>query len=217
MMEQGFFPEEDIFLVEPFRQISELVIEKETDDTFVMEAFEILYNYFNDKKEYRTISDVDRVMKSINDVITKKFPDFDFSSEEKKEEQSQMFIDSFKNFVEKNEENINRTYEEKRFEPFLSHWIMNLNTSLEIFDETFELFIAKKHKILRSSSRAVEKLFDRVFDLVKAIFLVFFRIAEQIYMISNDIDLDVEKEIDYLLDDIVYLENIQRQSNSSFK
>lgn len=217
MIEQGFFPEEDVFLVEPFRQISELVIEKETDDTFVMKSFEILYNYFNDKKEYRTLSDVERVMKSINDVVTKKFPEFDFFSGEKKEEQSKIFIDSFKNFIEENEENINRAHEKKRFEPFLSHWIMNLNTSLEIFDESFELFIAKKHKILRSSSRAVEKLFDSVFDLVKAIFLVFFRIAEQIYMISNDVDFVVEEEIDYLLDDIVYLENIQRHINSSLK
>ena len=217
MMEQGFFPEEDVFLVEPFHQISELVIEKEIDDTIVIEAFEILYNYFSDKKKYRAISDVDRVMKGINDVITKKFPDTYFSSTEKKEEQSQIFIESFKNFIEKNEEDINRTYEEKRFEPFLSNWIMNLNTSLEIFDESFELFIAKKHKILRSSSRAVENLFDRFFDLVKAIFLVFFRIAEQIYMISNDVDFDVEKEIDYLLDDIVYLENIQRRINSSLE
>lgn len=217
-MELSFFPEGSTFLVEPFHQISELVIEKETNKEIIMEAFLILHDYFNDdKKKYRTISDVDRVMKIINDKITRRYPESEFFTEEEKEEQSQLFIDSFGNFIENNKDNINRTFEKNQFEVFISHWIMNLDTSLEIFAESFELFLSKKNKIARLSSRAVETLFGRIFDLIKSIFLVLFRIAEQIFMIFNNEPFNIENEIDYLLNDIVYLENIQRQINSSFK
>ena len=217
-MELSFFPEGSTFLVEPFHQISELVIEKETNKEIIMEAFLILHDYFNDdKKKYRTISDVDRVMKIINDKITRRYPESEFFTEEEKEEQSQLFINSFGNFIENNKDNINRTFEKNQFEVFISHWIMNLDTSLEIFAESFELFLSKKNKILRLSSRAVETLFGRFFDLIKSIFLVLFRIAEQIFMIFNNEPFNIENEIDYLLNDIVYLENIQRQINSSFK
>ena len=217
MMEDGYFSEESMFLVEPFNRISELVIEKKTAREFLKTFFDTLYTNFSDNKEYRSISDVDRVMKLVNETLVKQYPDREFLKEEQKEEYTQLFIDTFKNFLDEKDEEIDQMFGKGQFEPFLSHWIMNLDTSLEIIDESFNLFIIKKRKILRSSSRAIERLFDHLFDLIKALFLVLFRIAEQIYMISNGIDFDLEKEIDYLLNDIVYLENIQRQCNASLK
>jgi hypothetical protein len=203
--------------VKPFYQISEIVIEKETTENIFNDVFLMLYHFFSDKREFRTVEDVDKIMKKINDFITRKYPEFKFFNDEEREEQIRIYLESFSHFIDQNEGKINNIFKDEQYHPFLSNWIMNLETSLEAFSESFELFISKKNKIIRSSSRAVDGLFNHLFNLIKAIFLVLYRIVEQIYMISEKISYSHEDEIDYLLNDIVYLENIQRQINSSFK
>lgn len=213
----GNFPEESSFLIKPFQEISEIVIEKEASEKIFGEIFMILYDFFSDKKEFRTILDVDKIMKKINDWIARKYPEYDFFEDEKKEEYSRIFLDTFSHFINRNQAEINEVFKDEKYQPFLSNWIMNLETSIEAFSESFDLFIAKKNIIIRKSTRAVDGLISHLFDFIKALFLVLYRIVEQIYMISENITFSQEDEIDYLINDIVYLENIQRQINNSLK
>lgn len=206
----------DFFLVKPFSQISELVIESKTKPNLIEIILQELYDFFRDKKEFRTISDVDRVLKLLDPIIQEGGYKLESFTEEEKEEQSREIIKGFGDFLDENQEDIEKTYLNPNFEPFLSHWILNLDTSMKIFSETFELFEIKKRRMERFSKRGLQKLFDRLMDLMKALFLVLYRITEQVFILVKKLPYTLEDELDYLLNDIVYLENIQRYVIKSF-
>lgn len=206
----------DFFLVKPFSQISELVIESKTKPNLIEIILQGLYDFFQDKKEFRTISDVDRVLKLLDPIIQEEGYKLESFTEEEKEEQSREIIETFGGFIDENQEDIEKTSLNPDFEPFLSHWILNLDTSMKIFSETFEMFEIKKRRMERFSKRGLQKLFDRLMDLMKALFLVLYRITEQIFILIKKLPYTLEDELDYLLNDIVYLENIQRYVIKSF-
>lgn len=206
----------DFFLVKPFSQISELVIESKTKPNVIEIILQELYDFFRDKKEFRTISDVDRVLKRLDPLIQEEGYKLESLTEEEREEQSREIIEAFGGFLDENQENIEKTSLNPNFEPFLSHWILNLDTSMKIFSETFEMFEIKKRRLQRFSKRGLQKLFDRLMDLMKALFLVLYRITEQVFILVKKLPYNLENELDYLLNDIVYLENIQRYVNKSF-
>jgi len=206
----------DFFLVKPFSQISELVIESKTKPNLIEIILQELYNFFQDKKEFRTISDVDRVLKLLDPMIQKEGYKLESFTEEEKEEQSREIINGFGDFIDENQEDIEKSSLNPNFEPFLSHWILNLDTSMKIFSETFEMFEIKKRRMERFSKRGLQKLFDRLMDLMKALFLVLYRITEQIFILIKKLPYTLEDELDYLLNDIIYLENIQRYVIKSF-
>ena len=206
----------DFFLVKPFSQISELVIESKTKPNLIEIILQGLYDFFQDKKEFRTISDVDRVLKLLDPIIQKEGYKLESFTEEEKEEQSREIINGFGDFIDENQEIIEKTSLKPDFEPFLSHWILNLDTSMKIFSETFEMFEIKKRRMERFSKRGLQKLFDRLMDLMKALFLVLYRITEQVFILIKKLPYTLEDELDYLLNDIVYLENIQRFVIKSF-
>lgn len=206
----------DFFLIKPFSQISELVIESKTKPNIIEVILRELYAFFQDKKQYRTISDVDRVLKQLEPIIQGEGYKFGSFTEEEKEKQSRDIIQDFDNFLDTNQEEIEKSYLNPDFEPFLSHWILNLDTSMKIFSETFEMFEIKKRRMERFSKRGIQKLFERLMDLMKALFLVLYRITEQIFILTKKLPYTLEDELDYLLNDIVYLENIQRFVIKSF-
>lgn len=206
----------DFFLVKPFSQISELVIESKTKPDLIETMLQELYAFFRDKKEFRTISDVDRVLKRLEPIIQEEGYKLESFTEEEKEEQSREIIEGFGGFLDENQEDIEKAYLNPNFEPFLSDWILNLDTSMKIFSETFEMFEIKKRRMERFSKRGLQKLFDRLMDLMKALFLVLYRITEQVFMLIKKLPYTLENELDYLLNDIVYLENIQRIVIKSF-
>ena len=206
----------DFFLVKPFSQISELVIESKTQPNLIEIILQELYAFFQDKKEFRTISDVDRVLKRLEPIIQEEGYKHESLTEEEKEEQSRDLIRDFDSFLDVYQEEIEETYLKPDFEPFLSHWILNLDTSMKIFSETFNMFEIKKRRMERFSKRGFQKLFDRLMDLMKALFLVLYRITEQVFILIKKLPYTLEDELDYLLNDIVYLENIQRFVIKSF-
>lgn len=206
----------DFFLVKPFSQISELVIESKTKPNLIEIILQELYDFFQDKKEFRTISDVDRVLKRLDPIIQEEGYKLESLTEEEKEVQSREIIKGFGGFLDENQEDIEKISLNPNFEPFLSHWILNLDTSMKIFSETFEMFEIKKRRMERFSKRGLQKLFDRLMDLMKALFLVLYRITEQVFILVKKLPYTLEEELDYLLNDIVYLENIQRYVIKSF-
>ena len=206
----------DFYLIKPFSQISELVIDSKTKPNFIEVILGELYTFFLDKKEYRTISDVDRVLKRLEPIFQEEGYKLKSFTEEEKEEQSRDIIRDFENFLDMYEEEIEESYLNPEFEPFISHWILNLDTSMKIFSETFEMFEIKKRRLERFSKRGFQKLFERLMDLMKALFLVLYRITEQIFILTKKLPYTLEDELDYLLNDIVYLENIQRFVIKSF-
>lgn len=206
----------DFYLIKPFSQISELVIDSKTKPNFIEVILGELYTFFQDKKEYRTISDVDRVLKRLEPIFQEEGYKLEAFTEEEKEEQSRDIIRDFENFLDVYQEEIEETYLNSEFEPFISHWILNLDTSMKIFSETFEMFEIKKRRLERFSKRGFQKLFERLMDLMKALFLVLYRITEQIFILFKKLPYTLEDELDYLLNDIVYLENIQRFVIKSF-
>ncbi len=207
----------DFFLIKPFSQISKLVIESKTKPKNIIEVIlRELYTFFQDKKKYRTISDVDRVLKRLELIIQEEGYKLESLTEEEKEEQSRDIIQDFENFLDEHQEEIEKSFLNPDFEPFLSHWILNLDTSMKIFSETFKMFEIKKRRMERFSKRGIQSLFERLMDLMKALFLVLYRITEQIFILTRNLPCTLEDELDYLLNDIIYLENIQRYVIKSF-
>ncbi|KKK41719.1 hypothetical protein LCGC14_1391440 [marine sediment metagenome] len=206
----------DFFLIKPFSQISNLVIERKTKPNIVEVILQELYNFFLDKKEYRTISDVDQVLKILEPIFQEVGYNLESLTDEEKEERSRDIIQEFENFIDMHQEEIEKSCLNPDFEPFLSDWILNLDTSMKIFSETFELFEIKKRRMERFSKRGIKKLFERLMDLMKALFLVLYRITEQIFILLKKLPYTLDDELDYLLNDVIYLENIQRFVIKSF-
>jgi len=206
----------DFFLIKPFSQISELVIESKTKPNVIEIILQELYTFFEDKKEFRSISDVDRVLRHIEPIIKEAGYKLEAFTEEEKEEQSRELIQSLDSFIDVHQKEIEESHLNSDFEPFMSHWILNLYTSMKIFSETFGMFETKKRRMERLSKISFQNLFDRLMDLMKAVFLVLYRITEQIFILTKKLPYTLEDELDYLLNDIVYLENIQRFVIKSF-
>jgi len=202
------------FIIDPFRKFSDIIIEKRTSEEIFELVLNELLSYFKDIKEHRSIYDVDEVIKKINKDLYGK--DLEVIDKDSIEEETERILDSLENLIEKNSEKIEKTIQNPLMEKMMNYWISNLAIIVEILSESLRAFKIKERWLKRMSDRIKHHLLNKLLDLFKAIFLVLFRIVEQIYMIYNGQEFDPDDEINFLIEDVVYLENIHRKVLDAF-
>jgi len=193
--------------------MTNIKIKREISENIFEPILASLFQYFQEIKEHRTIRDVDNAFNEIKDKID--LNDLKSLNDDDIEEQ----IEEVKTYADdlyiKNRENIELTFKNPKAKNFITYWISNLDLTLNILHDSIKILKKQKKRqifIQRQSKRAREYFLFKLENIVKAVFLVVFRIVEQIYMIIENKNFDVEQEIDYLIEDVVYLKNIQRIS-----
>ena len=172
-----------------------------------------LLEFFKNKKEYRTIKDVEEAIEFLaerNDLEQIK----QYEEEELREEINNI-KDSIDDYLEKNRENIALSFKNPKTKIMMTYWITNFDLAMTILFEALNLVTKQKRKVIvlqRQSKYTKQYIGIRLFNILKAVFLVLFRIVEQIFLIINNEDFNPDQEIDYLVGDVVYLKNIQRKN-----
>lgn len=201
------------FVIEPLHSISDIIIKKRIPDGIFQDILDSLFEYFSQFKEQRTVNDVDNAIEFVEKKLS--LNDLDSIKKELIGEESEKVMDSLENFFKKNIEKIERVGKNQIAKKMLTYWISNIDITLNNFAKAIRMYNAKMRRISRISNRVREVLYKKFEELLKALFLVFFRILEQINMIDKNEVFDVETEINLLISDVVYFENIQRAINES--
>jgi len=201
------FPEPNSFIIGPLHAISDILIDSEIDDeNFDSVIIKFLIDYFKDIKENRTIDNVSEVLESLYKIY--KFPSIRDYKEYQKDMNIRDFGKKWENFLEENIEEIEELSQDPKTGPFMMSWILNLDEAIRILLEFLDKCGSKqKYNKRKHTQKDFE---DNLSIFLKAVFLVFFRIVEQMYQIINEIPYDIEKEKQFLIEDIVYLDNIQK-------
>lgn len=202
------------FFIAPFRKSVDLIVEKRTSDNLFQNILDLLFGYFSEIKEHRTIIDVDNAFEKIDDYLN--LDDLEEIDEKTIEEESGKLKRELKAFIKNNIEKISLSMNNAKTGFILNYWISNLEIAFEVLEDSLKEF-KRKHRFLSGKSSREKDFLKRKLDGIhKALFLVFFRIMEQIYMISEDKKFIPDNEINYLIEDVVYLENIARATHESF-
>lgn len=206
--------DQNSYLIAPFRKSIDIVVEKRTSDNIFQKILEILFDYFSKIKEHRTIIDVDNAFEKIEEYLD--LNNLDEIDEKAIREESRNLKRELKDFLANNIEKINLTMNNAKTGFMINYWISNLEITFEVLEKSLKEFRRKYRFLSGRSSREKEFLKKKLEGIHKAIFLVFFRIIEQIYIISEDKKFIPENEINYLIEDVVYLENIARATHENF-
>ncbi|MHA1659059.1 MAG: hypothetical protein ACTSUT_08065 [Promethearchaeota archaeon] len=193
------------FFLKPFHQISNIVLEKQDLKEGFEEIIKILNEYFRKVKEHRTIEDVDIVLELIR-KNSKLFQEMS-SNERNMQEEVEDMREELKHFIEDNSEGIEDTFYNSEAGPFVLSWILTFDETTQILFNFMDAWKSKIRSRRRINNTTIK---NNLLMLFKAVFLVLFRIIEQIYMIIGEEPYDLEKEKRYLIEDVVYLDNIQR-------
>ncbi|MBY9007371.1 MAG: hypothetical protein KGD63_11505 [Candidatus Lokiarchaeota archaeon] len=206
--------DQNSYFTAPFHKITDLVLERYTTDNIFQEMLNFLFLYFKTIKRHRTINDVDKVFEYLDEFLESyHLEDIGRKEIEAESEKLKEDIDCF---IKNNFERIEQTLNDAKSSILANIWISNIRTTFTVFAESLKAFKRKIRRLSRRSKRARDTIEDRLSDLHKAIFLVLFRIVEQIYMIANNDPFIPENEIEFLIEDIVYLENIARTISDTF-
>lgn len=202
------------YLIAPFRKSIDLIVEKRTSDNIFQDILDLLLSYFSEIKEHRTIMDVDNAFKKIDDYLN--LNNLEDIEEKVIAEESEELRGELKDFIANNIENISLSMNNAKTGFMLNYWISNLEIAFEVFENSLKEFRRKNRFLLVKSSRVKDFLKKKLDVIHKALFLVFFRVMEQIYMVSEDKKFIPNDEINYLIEDVVYLENIARATHENF-
>lgn len=191
------------FFIEPVKSISKVLILKNTPGYFFQNIFDVIFNYLKDYKENRTIEDV----KEAFDVATKKLSldNFEDMNPKKIETEINNLRNSASHFIQDNAQKIEETFYETKAKAFLLRWIFAYDEAMQIF-----LQFGEKANMRRYLIRRPKDVMFFYYRLFEGLFLVLYRIIEQIYMLANNLPIDEKKEKEYLIGDIVYYDNLQR-------
>ncbi len=201
------------YFIDQFRKSIDLIVEKRTYNIF-QEILDTLFDYFSEIKEHRTIIDVENAFRKVDDILD--LNNLEGMDEKSIEEESDNLKGDLKDFIANNSDKIILSINDAKIGFMSNYWISNLEIAIEVLDEFIKEFNRKKRFLAGKSFRVrdfLEKKLDRIY---KGFFLVFFRIIEQIYMISDDKKFIPGNEIDFLIEDVVYLENIARATHENF-
>lgn len=193
------------FFLKPFHQISNVVLEKQNLKEGFEEVVKILVDYFRNVKEDRTIEDVDNVLELIRKE-SRLFQEMS-SNERNIQEEVEDMREELEYFIENNSEGIEDTFYNSEAGPFILSWILTFDETTQILFDFMDAWKSRIRSRRRISNATIK---NNLLMLFKAVFLVLFRIIEQIYMIVEKEPYDVEKEKRYLIEDVVYLDNIQK-------
>lgn len=120
--------------------------------------------------------------------------------------------DSFKDndYIKKYSDKIEELYINDTTEPLIMHWILSLDEAMNLLFEFIEEVEKRKIIMRRKYGDYISKFNDTLMIIMKAVFLVLYRIVEQNYFIINEKELDIDEAINLLIEDIVYLDNIEK-------
>ena len=196
-----------VFIIEPLRQMTYISLEKEFSKRLFKDVLDDLFQYFSEIKEERTIYDVESAFAYIEKKYRGHWEDLTIEEADKIVKTIEK---STKNFIKKNKEKINLISDNKKTKKIAPYWIYNFDIAIKILLETIKMDRRRSFQLRRKSKYAM-KTFSKNFEIImQAVFLVLFRITEQIFMIINEQEFDLDKEIDLLIRDTVYLKNIKR-------
>lgn len=172
-----------------------------------------LVEYFKDKKEYRTLRDVDNAFKFL--VEKGYFKSTKSLDAEELKEEFDIVKESVEGYLENNSDKITATFKNLKARGLMTYWITNFDMAMNVLFASMDAIKNQRRAVIlwqRQTTVTKNLLGERFLNITKAIFLVLFRIVEQIILISKDEPLDIDKEIEYLVNDLVYLKNIQRKN-----
>ncbi|MGQ4874600.1 MAG: hypothetical protein ACP6IY_11080 [Promethearchaeia archaeon] len=196
------------FIIKPLHELTDIVNEKKIPSNYFEEILEKLYSYFKNNKEHRTIYNVDEAFEELEPDIRK----MEYEIIQEKEKACERVIEDLKNFTEKYNKEIKDLLNNAKTGFLVNYWIFAIQDSIKIISDFLNKFNRKSRKIDRKSKIIKIYLLDQLTDIFKGFFLVLFRIFEQIHMIVKGEDFIPDKEIDYLIEDLVYLKNLYRAS-----
>lgn len=202
------------YFIDQFRKSIDLIVEKRTDNNIFQEILDTLFDYFSEIKEHRTIIDVENAFKKVDDIFD--LNNLEGMDEKLIEEESDNLKEDLKEFIANNSEKLILSINDAKIGFMINYWISNLEIATEVLDDFFKEFKRKKRFSAAKSFRVRDFLKRKLDRIYKGFFLVFFRIIEQIYMIADDRNFIPENEIDFLIEDVVYLENIARATHENF-
>ena len=199
---------ENSYFIIPFRKSFDLVLQKKTTDNLFQKILQILLNYFKNIKQHRTIQDVNDAIEKVKELL--EAMNIKDLTEEEFQEEMKSFKQYLENFLENNLIKIENALINAKFGYLVRAWIYALNELFITFNNVFRMYKRKIRRLHRSSGRIHKTLDQKMENFFKAAFLVLFRIIEQIFLITKGDHFVPEDEIDLLLEDVVYLDNVYR-------
>ncbi len=170
-------------------QISRVLFE---NDAFCEVNLEILFpsliDYFKIHKSRRTLEDLENILGPFLASLNKR----------RVPHLNNDFRINLEGFIERNNSRFEVIFFEDDSDTLVMDWILT-------YEEAVRLFFKYNDACKMKDNFALNLL-----TLLKCLFLVVFRIIEQILTVLNREPYSLEKEREYLIQDIVYLENIQR-------
>lgn len=200
----NFYPN-TTFFISPLKRVTSLVVEKEAESIFI-ELISYIFEYFKDIKRHRSIKDVEDVFETLENSPILEF--LEEIEEKDFEEENSKLNQELDNLLEIHKDNLIEAVQDERLEEISYYWIFAIESVTKQLKLATKEFKRQLRFIEHKANRAIRRTMNKLEDILKGVFLVLFRITEQIYMISNDDPIEIEKEISYLLEDVVYLENL---------
>jgi len=191
------------YFIEPVQRISKILIARDTPEPFFEIIFKKMFEYFQEHKYVRTLEDVDEVLNLINEILPSE--ELEKLTEKKLALEMDYFRNAAKNFIENNATKIEKVFFKTKARKFLLRWILSYDEALNIFIEFLNRTKARRYLIRRP-----KEMGWYLYRMYQGLFLVLFRITEQIYILSNEFPYDENKEKEALIGDVVYFENLQR-------
>jgi len=209
MEESHSINEHNIFLLDSFKEFSNIIIEKELSTEGYKQFINNLLEFFKPIKENRTIYDVDKAMEYLEKRIDLK--EFKELSRKDIESESKNIREAMNDLIKQNEDKIKQYFDTPVAKEMINYWIINLDNILTDFRDGLDYFLDSKRMLMRRSRRGKDFLLRKFMDFMKAVFLAMFRILEQMFLIVRDEQIDIDKEISLLISDVVYLSNMKRK------
>lgn len=201
------------FIIEPFKCMTNIKVGRHISDSDFGDLIILLSEYFKKIKEHRTIDDVERAIEYLKEKLD--LYKYDVLKDEEIEDLINDMKEDVENYFEKNRKNIKYIFRNPIAKKIIPYWISNFDLTIKILVDSLKVLEQKRRRIilLKRQSRQTKEYMENKFEnILKAVFLVLFRIIEQIFLIIDNKVFNINQEIDLLIRDVVYLKNIQRKN-----
>ncbi len=172
--------------------------------------FIFIFNYFQEIEENRTVDHVSDLFSKIKDKYSS---ELDTLSEGDLDSLQTTIMVNINNFIDKNNSKINELAKNPKTEKILPYWIYNLSITIDLLSKALERDFRYISHLKRVSKRFNKAKGEQFENIIFAAFLVFYRILEQNYLLMETHHFDLDRQIDLLIDDVVYLKNIYRMNH----
>jgi len=201
------------FIIEPFKNLVNIEVGRRVNDKDFINITKIILEYFEKHKDFRTLKDIDYAIEYLKEKVN--LVKYEELKEDKIDEIIEEIKTSIDNYFEKNRNKITLAFKNPKAKRIIPYWISNFDLTIKILFDSLDISKNQKKKIIalkRQSKQTKDYIAKKLEDIFKAIFLVLLRIVEQIFLIIDNKEFDLNREINLLIRDIVYLKNVQRKS-----